>query len=1037
MRDIPSLPKADSVTRLEGYLPESAPLRLVRGLARVLEAPTWTEASEVVAEENGLAGLAASPLIEEFAAWARRSGPPEAANLIELTRDWLRRKRPGAGSQGQARPHRLRSKPGLGFPVLAGLLHRAVRVRQLELHFLHHPTADRLRMAQRCWRTVLQHRLFPTSPLAWRLDVLNAAGNCLLLGTARYHDSASLETALDCYRRALEQAGPENSERHRYRYNLGRAWYTRYEEGLGRVADLHRAIEVLTEALREAPADTPLRPTYVETLAGALGREYQRSGSIEHLERAIAVLEEVLSIKFGEPLRGALMSSLGSDYRKRHQRSDDPADLERAIALGQAAVDAAREDDRAGRASRYTNLGSALLDRHARTGATADLGRAIACFRLSVQLTEPDAPEMASRLNNLGNGLSRRGGTDEQEEAVTCYRQACERSRPGDPQLASRFYNLGNALRHRASQDRASRAVVECRAAYRQAVTIGLVNSLEWALAAARNWGDWAVDRGAWREAVTAYRGGLTALQRLFEGQFRRSSKEAWLREAPALATHAAYALARVGRPGTALTVLERGRARLLAETLERVRMDLDRLSRMGHANVLVRFERAAERLTELNRDPARTPSGTGSVLPGIDELRQARSEYLGALRAIRRVPRFRRFLIPMPEKEIRQYGREAPLVYLLSAAPGGAALIVRHDRPTTPVWLPALSEAEVRSRAESLLRSYWARRADRAAWLAAVDACGQWLGSAALEPLEEVLREAGRAVVVPGGLLGLLPMQAAWVSHPTRADGRRYFIDNLRLTQVPNARALSVAQAALPAARSWSVLAVGDPEPVNADPLPFARQEATLAARHTTGSTLLLGPRATIEAIDSALSAHGVLHFACHASARTESPLDSALFLSEDAALTLKALFAKDLDGVRLALLSACETAVPGLALPDEVVSLPTGLLHARVPGVVASLWAVGDESTMFLMGEVYRRLRTEHAQPAEALRQAQCWLRDATAGALAAEAAAIRAEPDTERGISYEVASGLWRRLVALPPVTRPFAHPVYWAGFGYYGI
>ena len=57
----------------------------------------------------------------------------------------------------------------------------------------------------------------------------------------------------------------------------------------------------------------------------------------------------------------------------------------------------------------------------------------------------------------------------------------------------------------------------------------------------------------------------------------------------------------------------------------------------------------------------------------------------------------------------------------------------------------------------------------------------------------------------------------------------------------------------------------------------------------------------------------------------------------------------------VRLAVLSACETAQPGTELPDEVVALPTGLLQAGVAGIVASQWSVPDRATAMLMAEFY----------------------------------------------------------------------------------
>ena len=59
-----------------------------------------------------------------------------------------------------------------------------------------------------------------------------------------------------------------------------------------------------------------------------------------------------------------------------------------------------------------------------------------------------------------------------------------------------------------------------------------------------------------------------------------------------------------------------------------------------------------------------------------------------------------------------------------------------------------------------------------------------------------------------------------------------------------------------------------------------------------------------------------------------------------------------------RLVVLSACETGLVGELVPDEAVGLPTGLLYAGARTVVASSWAVPDESTTLLMEYFYDEL-------------------------------------------------------------------------------
>src|SRR5204862_1027223 len=101
----------------------------------------------------------------------------------------------------------------------------------------------------------------------------------------------------------------------------------------------------------------------------------------------------------------------------------------------------------------------------------------------------------------------------------------------------------------------------------------------------------------------------------------------------------------------------------------------------------------------------------------------------------------------------------------------------------------------------------------------------------------------------------------------------------------------------------------------------------------------------------------------------------------------------------VRLAVLSACQTAVTGMRLPDEAVSLATGVLFSGAAGVIAALWAVPDAATRELMVEMHRRWRSGAGDAVAALRAAQDAMRTGDLG------------------------DGRW-------------THPANWAGFTYLG-
>jgi CHAT domain-containing protein len=174
------------------------------------------------------------------------------------------------------------------------------------------------------------------------------------------------------------------------------------------------------------------------------------------------------------------------------------------------------------------------------------------------------------------------------------------------------------------------------------------------------------------------------------------------------------------------------------------------------------------------------------------------------------------------------------------------------------------------------------------------------------------------------------------------------------------------------------------------------------------------------------------VLHLACHGIADLDAPLDSGLLLAGNRWITLRDLFAMTLH-VRLAVLSACETSLPGTELPDEVVALPTGLLQAGVAGVIASQWAVPDFGTAVLMTEFYRR--HADATPAAALRDAQQWVRDKTNGEKVEEWQ--QALADGAAWLPPEVGEALIDRLAFRDPDARDHAGLPAWAGFAHVGV
>jgi CHAT domain-containing protein len=369
-----------------------------------------------------------------------------------------------------------------------------------------------------------------------------------------------------------------------------------------------------------------------------------------------------------------------------------------------------------------------------------------------------------------------------------------------------------------------------------------------------------------------------------------------------------------------------------------------------------------------------------------IQETRAAHADLDEVISEIRGVEGFQRFLAAPSFADVAQAASRAPLVYFAAAEMGGLALVVR-GKNVTPVPLDALTAGTLNERTAAHMAAYDAFRADpdgaRDTWYESLDSVTEWLWGVTVAPVLSVLRPTAEAAFVAGGLLGLLPLHAAWTDDSGMPTGRRYALDEVAISYAPNARSLLACQKLATDVQPSSLLAVAEPRPVPASPLPGAGIEAAVAKAHFPNRTrTLVGGAASPLAFRRAAATADILHLACHGYAVLDKPLQSGLLFAGGRRVTLQSLLDDFQLRVRLAVLSACETALPGTELPDEVVALPTGLVQAGVAGVVASQWSVPDRATAMLMAEFYQRWPGKDLTIAGALRASQRWLRDTTNG-------------------------------------------------------
>ncbi|MEO0769204.1 MAG: CHAT domain-containing protein [Cyanobacteria bacterium J06649_4] len=549
-----------------------------------------------------------------------------------------------------------------------------------------------------------------------------------------------------------------------------------------------------------------------------------------------------------------------------------------------------------------------------------------------------------------------------------------------------------------------------------------------------------------WAEAVTVYEIGLRAVDALYQSAALLDSKASVLTETTDLYRRATYALARNGSFNQTVETIERGRARSLSEILNRDRASLVNLQdiRFDLYTQYISMVRQIRGIETKQRDRA-VSQERHSITPEtlMEHAATLHHQLKILIQEIREVPGYKSFLSLSTFNDVQKAAHiDCPLIYLLSTPDGSLALIVT-PQDSQSIFLDGFAEEQLRQILQAWFLGYKQAQNEVTAssfkncqpWLKTIDSVTEQIWETLMQPLTHHLKSHNfnRAILIPTGYLNLLPLHAAWTEDKTCSTGRRYAFDEIHFIYAPNAKSFTASRAITKRVQAQSILAIDNPQ---AD-LPNSEREVNAAICSFSDRTILRHYEATVAAVKAQLSAASVAHFSCHGTANLTEPLNSGL-LMHDGLLTLKDIFALNLvetGGLRLAVLSACETGLQGIENADEAISLPTGLLQAGVAAVISSLWSVSDLSTMMLLTRFYDFWRTEGLEISQALRQAQQWVRDTTNGEKAAYFKDFVPTQSVSK-MPASTADHLYKSLILSDPNARDFAHPFHWAAFSYTG-
>ena len=420
-------------------------------------------------------------------------------------------------------------------------------------------------------------------------------------------DPGDLEAAARCLGEP-DSAAPQASSGIARQAGLARAWRDMHAvTGDARLLD--DAIGGYRQALAATGPKAPVRATYLDNLGMALLDRYERSGAIDDADESVRLLRQAREATPPcSPALAGVVNNLGVALWSRSAHR--PADLPEALAAFEQAVaiTPARSPDAA---TYLDNLANALSDRYERSGDLADLDKAVQAYEQAIAGLPASAPERLRIRANLAVGLLTRyreargrdaDGAADLERAVAELTDVVARTPPGAPALVNRLNSLGVGLKYKFVRGNDPACLQQGRAALAAAGGPDGARDIRWSLAAAATLAGWDAERAQWQEAAAGFRTAMATAESYLRVQVGRQSTEAAMRRFGGLHGDAAYALTRTGKPAEAAAAMERGRAVLLSDALDRglVLTRLRSADREDLSALAERLRAASNRVQEL-----------------------------------------------------------------------------------------------------------------------------------------------------------------------------------------------------------------------------------------------------------------------------------------------------------------------------------------------------------------------------------------------------------------------------------------------------
>ncbi|KAJ6554951.1 CHAT domain-containing protein [Mycena vulgaris] len=808
-----------------------------------------------------------------------------------------------------------------------------------------------------------------------------------------------IDRAVRLYREAHALSPAPHPDQATSLINLANSLRERFEQR-GDATDLDEAIQLHRHALALYPASHPGRASSLNNLATSINMRFELRGDAMDLDQAIWLYHEVLALRLApHPDRVSTLTNLAVSLYRRFELRGGVEDIDQTIQLYREAL-ALRSAPHPGRAASLGNLANSLRERFEQTGDAKDLDEAIQLHRDALALRPASHPGRASSLNNLAASVNMRfklrGHAEDMDEAIRLYREVLALHLAPYPDRARALNNLATCLVSSGSLTTAIPLFQEASVDLSASPLARFQAAKQWATTAYQN---------RHSSALEAYQITFGLLVQLTAFSLDLQSRQAILRSHD-IASNAAACAIDLGQYEMAIEFLEAGRSILWSQSMH-LRTPIDDL-RTVHPALATKLAELSRKLEQSSfRDTSRNlQSDSHRNVMSMEaegvKCRQLNDEWIQTVESVRLLPGFEDFMRPKGISPLRLAAARGPVVVLNAGDSSCHALIVDWSGQVNCVPLPVILTRNYVKRLADIVHAISSPTTTFDSFLATLSDRG--FGSNPTDRLiEKLVHEKNQsptdwfrcilgilwsgivAPVIrslnlqkthnpprlwwcPTGPFTFLPIHAAGIYdedsiHESVAD---YVISSFTPTLTA---LLSTPHPPFGPGNPLRATAVIQPNTPGCSPLPYARDELRkIKGRIPAAWLTSLHSPVSVDAVLHHLQTSSILHFACHGVQDTGKPLQSA-FLMDSGRLTVSQIMkssgatnsgtettpGKDM---RLAFLSACQTAMGDRGLPDEAMHLAPTLLFAGFCSVVATMWTTQDSDGPKIADAFYEHL-------------------------------------------------------------------------------